>query len=93
MAVFRYKTNIDVTYVQQGYVYFTSRNIKALPERRQDRIRKLISECGGQYADALAEFVTTDTGAVSITMKYNLSDRVLNRLVTRYYRAFIKRKI
>lgn len=93
MAAFRFRKGLDISYVQQGYVYFTTRNFEALPARRQDRIRQTIQECGGPYEDALRDFLTTDAGAVELSMRYHISERTLYRIVARYYRTFLKRKI
>lgn len=85
---FRYKRSIPIDYDLQGYIYFTSRRFKRLPRAQQDRIRKLCQEAGGEYAEALFTFVTTDMGAVEVCGNYFISESTLERAVRRYYLAF-----
>lgn len=86
--MFRFKRSIPIDYDQQGYIYFTSRQYKKLPKKAKAKIQQLCQEAGGEYADALFEFVTTDAGAASVCGKYFLSESTLERAVRRYYLAF-----
>lgn len=85
---FRYKRGIPVDYEQQGYIYFTSRRFKQLPKKQQDKIRALCRAAGGEHADALFEFVTTDSGAVEVCARFYISESTLERAVKKYYLAF-----
>jgi hypothetical protein len=91
VQVFRYKRSIEVTYDRQGYIYFISRAYRDLPAWQQERIRELCGKCGGEYGNALLEFVTTDAGATAVCMRHNLSQSTLERVVKKYYEAFPKR--
>lgn len=86
--MFRFKRSIPVNYDRQGYIYFTSRLFRDLPERKRQEILDLCQECGGEYRDALLEFVTTDATATEICMKHNVSRSTLERAVRRYYTRF-----
>lgn len=86
--MFRYKKSVGGSYARQGYIYFASLRYRELPERRQETIRQLCRECGGEYADALLEFVTTDRGAVAVCVEHHLSQSTLERAVRRYYQEF-----
>lgn len=86
--MFRYKKSVGGSYARQGYIYFTSLRYRELPEKRRARIRKLCEECGGEYAGALLEFVTTERGAVAVCMEHHLSQSTLERAVRRYYAKF-----
>lgn len=85
---FRYKRGIPVDYEQQGYIYFTSRRFKQLPGKQQEKIRALCREAGGEHADALFEFVTSDSGAVEVCARFYISESTLERAVKKYYLAF-----
>lgn len=87
---FKYKKGVGGEYSRQGYIYFTSLCFRDLGERRKERIRRLCREVGGEYERALFEFVTTDTTATAICMKYNLSRSQLYRIVGEYYKHFPK---
>lgn len=88
MSKFRYKRGIPVDYDRQGYIYFTSRRYKRLAPAKRKKIDELCRLTGGDYAPALKQFVTTDTGAEEICRKYFLSQSTLERMVKRYYIAF-----
>jgi hypothetical protein len=88
--MFRYKRSVNVSYERQGYIYFTSRAYHDLGERRQEKLRELCDRCGGEYSEALLEFVTTDEGALAVCMRHHLSQSTLERVVKKYYEAFPK---
>lgn len=86
--MFRYKRGVKLDYKKQGYIYFTSLRYKELPEEKQKAIRELCDRCGGEYAAALFEFVTTDVTATALEMKYHLGRSTLYRAVRKYYASF-----
>ena len=86
--MFRFKKSVPVSYDRQGYIYFASRLYEELPPRAQQVIVNLCLECGGEYYQALFEFVTTDAGATSVCMQHHLSRSTLERAVRRYYEHF-----
>ena len=79
---------IEESYERQGYIYFTSLLYRELPEGAQRKILNLCLEAGGEYYQALFEFVTTDAGAQAVCLRHHLSPSVLERAVRRYYEAF-----
>lgn len=89
--MFRYKRSIDVDYDRQGLIYFTSRMYRQLPERRQQKILNLCLACGGEYYQALFEFVTSDATATAVCVRHHLSRSTLERAVKRYYENFPQR--
>lgn len=89
--MFRYKKSIDLGYERQGYIYFISVAFRDLPEWKQEEIRRHCVECGGEYADALFEFVTTPAGATRVCMRHHLSESTLSRAVKKYYERFPKK--
>ncbi len=88
VTMYRYKRGVKADYNRQGYVYFVSRRFEHLTPARQRKIRELCADAGGEYEDALFEFVTTDTTATAICMKHYVSKATLYRAVKRYYEAF-----
>lgn len=89
--VFRFKKSVPVSYDRQGFIYFTSKLYQELPKKKQTKILNLCLECGGEYSQALFEFVTTDSGATNVCMQYHLSRSTLERAVRKYYERFPKR--
>ena len=86
--MYKYKRSIKCSYERQGYIYFVSRLYKELPVQDKRKIESLCARVGGEYKDALFEFVTTDTTATAICMKYYLSRSTLERVVRKYYKSF-----
>lgn len=85
---FRFKRSIPVDYETQGYIYFTSRRYRELDRQKQEQIRRLCREAGGEHAEALFAFVTTDAGGVEICGRFFLSESTLERAVKKYYIFF-----
>lgn len=88
--MFRFKSGVKTNYNRQGYIYFTSRIYRDLRPEAQKKILDLCTECGGEYYQALFEFVTTDATATAICLKYYLSKATLYRGVKKYYESFPK---
>ena len=88
--MFRFKRSVPVSYDRQGLVYFTSKLYKELDAQQQKTIRRLCKDVGGEYAKALFEFVTTNTGAKAVCAKYFLSRSTLERITKKYYIAFLE---
>ena len=88
MAVFRFKKAIHVSYDRQGFIYFTSRRYRELSSEERKRIRQLCAKAGGEYREAILEFVTTGASAAAVCRKHNISASTLERAVRRYYMAF-----
>ena len=87
--MFRYKTSVPLPYDRQGYIYFWLLNYPLLPQRQQERIRRVCREVGGEdYAAALQEFLTTDRGGTAVCMAHHLSRSTLWRYVRRAYVRF-----
>lgn len=86
--MFRYKRGIRVSYIRQGLIYFISRSYRDLPAGVKRRLEGLCMETGGEYYQALLDFVTTDDGADMVCTKHFLSRSTLERAVRRYYIAF-----
>ena len=86
--MFRYKRGVKADYNRQGYIYFTSRRYRELDEAAQQKILNLCLEHGGEYYQALFEFVTTDASATALTMRHHMDKTTLYRKVRKYYENF-----
>lgn len=87
--MFRYKKSVPVSYERQGYIYFKSRCYQELPVKEKHRILNLCMEAGGEYYQALFEYVTTDKSATSVCLRHHLSQSTLLRAVRKYYTNFL----
>ena len=88
--MFRPKTSLPLSYERQGYIYFISKNYKALPPEKRQRIVELCYEAGGEYHKALFAYVTTDDSVTKICLQHHIDDNTLHRAVNRYYMNFPK---
>lgn len=88
--MFRLKTSLPLSYERQGYIYFISKQYKALPQEKRERIERLCLEAGREYHKALLEYVTTDASVTEICMKHNIDMSTLHRAQRRYYMNFPK---
>lgn len=88
MAAFRFKRAIPVSYDRQGFIFFTSKRYRELSAEERKRIRQICAKAGGEYREAVLEFVTTGAGAAAVCVKHNVSASTLERAVRRYYIAF-----
>lgn len=86
--MFRYKKSIPVKYDLQGYIYFVSRMFQRLPEEDKQWILNMCTQAGGEYYQAVFEFVSTDNGAEQICERHYLSRSTLERYVKKYYIQF-----
>lgn len=86
--MFRYRKSVPLSYDRQGYIYFCSRIYKMLPRRKQERIRMLCRDAGGQYHEALLDFVTGKLTAPEVCVKHFISQSTLDRAVRKYYVNF-----
>ena len=77
--MFRYKRGVKADYNRQGYIYF---------EAAQQKILNLCLEHGGEYYQALFEFVTTDASATALAMRHHMDKTTLYRKVRKYYENF-----
>ena len=88
--MFRFRKSVPVSYDRQGMIYFYSRLYRTLPEKKQARIRCLCQDAGGEYAEALFDFMVGDLTAPGVCAKYYISQSTLDRVVRKYYMIFPK---
>ena len=83
--MFRYKKSVPVSYERQRYIYFVSRRYRDLSPEEQRRIVNLCLASGGEYYQALFDFVTTDAGATAVCLRHHISRSTLERVLRSYY--------
>lgn len=88
IKLFRFKSAVKVSYNRQGYIYFVSRLFRELGEEEQRAILDLCREAGGEYQQALFEYVTMGASVTELTMKHFISRGTLFRIIRRYYESF-----
>lgn len=90
-TVFRYKRDANVSYEDQGYIYFLSQRYKRENAENKKLIRQACRDAAGSAQRAVLEYVTTDCDSAFICSRHALSESTLERMVRRYYRIMAER--
>lgn len=88
--MYRYKKSIGGEPKRQAYIYFASQLYRTWPEWKRETIRELCRKAGGEYWEALLEYVTTETPLEVVCDKHYISKSTLHRITRTYYRIFPK---
>ncbi len=67
-------------------------NYRDRPKWEQKKIKRLCDECAGAYSAALFELMTTEKGAVQISLAHNISQSRLYDLRRDFYESWFKKK-
>lgn len=87
-GMFRQRRSIRLPYEEQGLIYFTCLSYHRQSAAMQKKIESLSKMCGGAYADALFEWVTTGESVLYISMKYFVSESVLYAIRKKFYETW-----
>lgn len=90
-TAFRYKRGANVSYEDQGYIYFLSQRYRMLNAEKKNMIRQACRDAAGSAQKAVLEYVTTECDSRFICDKHALSESTLERMVRRYYRIMAER--
>lgn len=85
---FKRLPSVKISYDRQGMIFFTCRNYRNLPEREKRWIRALCDRVGGENADALFAFMTTDISWQQTCADFYISERTLVRLRKAFYESW-----
>lgn len=83
---------IQLSYEQQGLVYFICQTFPLQPHQTQDKILRLCMECGGEYEMALFLVLTTRESVQSIAQRHHVSTSVLYGRRKRFYERWYKER-
>ena len=73
-------------YHRQGLIWFMARSYKDQPETVRQLIRESCQRAGGENAEALFTYVTTDITMVAVLQRFYIgSETTLYRMVARWY--------
>lgn len=83
---FKKYRGINLSYKEQGIIYFTCANFDTQPPEMQEKIRRLCKEVGGPYEKALLAMVTRPSvSGTWLEQEYHVSDSQLYRLRKQFY--------
>ena len=86
MTRFRYNECLGIPYDLQGHIYFHSKRYKQLEKEEKEVIDAACQWAGGQYANALKQYVTTNKKDVAVCQRFYMSRNTLLRTVANYYK-------
>ncbi|MBE6648823.1 MAG: hypothetical protein E7614_04805 [Ruminococcaceae bacterium] len=86
--MFRKKRGINLSYPMQGFVCFSCLTYDAQPKTVKNKINKLCDEIGGEFRDALFEFVTTEKTVTEISLKHYVSETKLYNMRKKFYESW-----
>ena len=86
--MFRVKQSIPLPEARQGYIYYAMQRYAEMPQRKREIVDNLIEVCGGEYANALLVYLTTDESIEKICMRYYVSRQTLFRCARKFYMRF-----
>ncbi len=86
--MFRKRKGINLSYPMQGFVCFSCLTYDAQPNNIKSKINRLCDVVGGEFRDALFEFVTTEKSAVEIGLKYYVSESKLYDMRKKFYESW-----
>lgn len=84
-AEFKRLRSVKKTYDEQGQIFFTCRNYQKQPQKIQKKIREVCEKAGGDYADELFLYLTTDISWQQMVTDYYISQATLDRIRRRFY--------
>lgn len=87
-AEFKRLRSIKKSYDQQGEIFFACRNFASQPERIKKKIERLCEQAGGEHAEALFRYLTTDISWQQTCMDYYISENTLARARRRFYESW-----
>jgi hypothetical protein len=89
---FRMKKSIPLSNEDQQLIYSRSLHYKQMAAELREKVEELCRDCGGEYSDALFEFMTKNRGKAYIVDKYHIGK--INEFydcVEKFYKAFFKK--
>lgn len=90
---FRKLNGVDLPYEQQVLVYAICKNYETMNRTTQKKILRLCEECGGIYAAALFQLVTSkdDKNVERVAMDHYMAATTLYDIRRRFYEAWWKK--
>ena len=85
---FKKLRGVRVSRNMQGFIRFTCLTYDQQPKRMQNKIDRLLRECGGPYAAALREVMCGRDGITAIAMRHYVSENTLYRLRKAFYESW-----
>lgn len=85
---FRKLRGVHLPERKQGLIRYTCLNFGEQPRWIQQKIRRLCEDCGGAYASALFELMTTSASVTAVSLRHHISESELYRMRKAFYESW-----
>lgn len=91
---FKKLRGVNLSYREQGYLYFICMNYDKQPKEIKEKIKRLCKQCGGQYEQALFDLLTRESVSVPWLERtyYTSANNLYRRRKQFYERWYAKDK-
>ncbi len=87
--MFRYRKSLkNISYDEQGYIYFKCRMFKKLTQREKEKLLTLCFIAGGDDWKAVYDYLFAGHSEAKVCMEHCISKATLQRMVNRFYQRF-----
>ena len=90
--MFKKKRGINLSYKEQGLIYFVCQNYKVQPDYIKEKIIKLSKQIAGEDYKALLELLKSDRqSARGVSLKYFISEKRLYKYRKQFYEKWYEK--
>lgn len=82
---------VRVSRNRQGFIRYACLTYDEQPKRMQNKIDRLLRECGGSYCAALREVMCGEDSITAIALRHYVSESTLYRLRKDFYESWDKK--
>ena len=86
--MFRYRKSHNLTYNEQGLIYFVCHNYRRMPPGIKQKIEQRSKSACGCYWQAVLDYMTTDKSFIQICMQYYISESTLADNIAKFYKGW-----
>ena len=76
---------------RQGFIRYACLTYDEQPKRMQNKIDRLLRQCGGSYSAALREVMCGEDSITAIALRHYVSESALYRLRKDFYESWDKK--
>lgn len=79
---------VNVSRNRQGFIRYACLTYDEQPKRMQNKIDRLLRQCGGPYSAALREVMCGEDSVTAIALRHYVSESTLYRLRKDFYESW-----
>lgn len=82
---------VNVSRNRQGFIRYACLTYDEQPKRMQNKIDRILRQCGGPYAAALREVMCGEDSITAIALRHYVSESTLYRLRKDFYESWYEK--